>query len=140
MHDNILEIGESVFNSCMKLTSVHLPSNLKTIGEDAFFNCKQLVDFELPDGLETIGIHAFRTIISERDYVDIPSSVTSIGSLAFGNNTWKNFNIHCQTPPAIASDTFDSRVISIHIPTGTMNAYLADSVWATLSNKLVADL
>lgn len=66
-------------------TNVTVPAGTKSIYYEAFADCKDFGVLSLPDGLEQIGGKAFSgTTVRE---VTIPDSVTTIGSLAFANNT-----------------------------------------------------
>jgi hypothetical protein len=80
----VKKIGAAVFKDFTSLTAVYLPELLVSIGVQAFYNCNQLTTVEIPESVTAIEDFAFygcriKSII-------IPKNVTSIGSLAFGNN------------------------------------------------------
>lgn len=77
-------IEKSAFMDCKGATEILLPSTLKTIGDYAFQNCYAdgMKSVRFYDGLETIGNYAFYNCLNLL-YVYIPSSVKSIGSVAF---------------------------------------------------------
>lgn len=56
---NVIEIGNSAFQSCSNLRKVTLSNSLKSIGEHAFENCTSLEHIDLPHTLELIGHGAF---------------------------------------------------------------------------------
>ena len=98
--DTVTAIGSYAFASCCRdtdddgwvdqgLRQIYIPGSVKTIGEAAFNNSRLLSgvyimeDQEDPnDGLETIGGWAFVACV-ELSCVEIPATVTNIGSRAF---------------------------------------------------------
>lgn len=79
--NGIKEIANSAFDGCETLETLKLGKNIESIGDAAFYDCKALADVTLPSKLQTIGEKAFYgcSITS----ISIPSSVKSIGPLAF---------------------------------------------------------
>lgn len=79
--NGVKEIADSAFLSCETLATLHLGKNIESIGNSAFYECDALTNATLPSKLQTIGEEAFRgcSITS----INIPSSVKSIGRLAF---------------------------------------------------------
>ncbi len=55
----VVGIGDWVFNDCVQLKEVVIPSSVKTIGEWAFCACQGLEKLELGAGVEQIGKGAF---------------------------------------------------------------------------------
>ncbi len=51
--------AESLFNSCLSLKSITLPSNIKTIGKSAFAWCENLENLVIPEGVTTIESRVF---------------------------------------------------------------------------------
>ncbi len=68
-----------------ELTSVSFHSGLTRIGTRAFYGCEGLSSVSFPEGLLTIGAQAFQ--LCNLTELSIPSSVTSVGTYAFANNT-----------------------------------------------------
>lgn len=106
LSENVKVIGSSAFSNCSSLTEVRLPSKLKkvnshtfsgcsnlmqvflggniqTIETCAFSGCSSLKKIQLPDSLSEIELWAFRYSGLER--IDLPESVTQIGSLTFAD-------------------------------------------------------
>ncbi len=63
--------------------SVTIPNGVKTIGFSAFYELDNLTSVTIPEGVEIIGDYAFGGCYMQ--FVDIPASVTSIGSGAFSD-------------------------------------------------------
>ena len=81
----VVEIGERMFMHNETLIDVTIPSTIRRISTGAFEYCKKLKSVVfLGNSLETIGSGAFKgcDILG----VDIPDSVTSIGTEAFNEN------------------------------------------------------
>ena len=80
----VKKIGGRVFTDFTSLTAVYLPDSLASIGYQAFYNCNQLQTVEIPESVTAIEDFAFYGCKIKS--ITIPKNVTSIGSLAFGNN------------------------------------------------------
>ena len=74
-------IGESAFARCEGLTSIELPDSLVELQDSAFVYCKNIKSIILSKNLRAIPYFAFAGAAIER--IDIPSTVTVIGSNAF---------------------------------------------------------
>ena len=78
---NVTDIGFSAFEGC-SFTSIELPSTVTYIGHWAFANNPNLKSISIPNGVDIIEPGTFNKCTSLTS-VDIPESVTSIGSQAF---------------------------------------------------------
>lgn len=83
-NNNIIEIPRNMFNNCISLNEITLPSNLQKINTMAFWGCESLRNIHLPDDLKHIGESAFGNCYSLKS-ITIPPNVTSIESCAFEN-------------------------------------------------------
>jgi len=81
--DNVTAIDNREFESFTKLTNLTIGSGVKTIGERAFWGCTSLAYVTLSNGLTSIGSLAFHQAAFTN--IDIPNTVTEIGSAAFQN-------------------------------------------------------
>jgi len=138
--DRVTEIGAYAFtnNSTSTYTSTNsiktftAGSGLRNIGFGAFYSQRNLATVTLNEGLVTIGKYAFantgyfyntpRSGITE---VVIPSTVTSIGTYAFGGYSGANYNSLAKVtfakggtaPITIAANAFaHSHITDIEIP------------------------
>ncbi len=69
------------FYSCVSLTSIQLPTNIKEI-YDAFNGCEKLKSVEIPEGVESIYGDAFRACTS-LETISFPSTLKLIYKKAF---------------------------------------------------------
>lgn len=76
----VVGIGSEAFKD-LEIKSVTLPKTLKEIGNEAFGGCESLTSIEIPSSVTSIGSLAFSR--SGLTSIEIPSSVTSIGWGAF---------------------------------------------------------
>ena len=96
--DGVSTIGEKVFQGCSSLTSVTIPGTVTSIGDEAFKDCIGLtavhisdleawckIDFDVFNGYSNPLLYAHHLYLDGEEIKDlvIPSSVTSIGNLAF---------------------------------------------------------
>ena len=82
--EGITEIKNYAFVGA-SIKSVVFPQGLQSIGNYAFYDCNGLNPaIYLPDGLQSIGDWAFYSC-DKLTFVQIPSTVNSIGSYAFGS-------------------------------------------------------
>lgn len=81
---SVVSIGDHAFLNCVKLTSIIIPSSVVSIGDKAFENCVGLISINISDGVTTIGDEVFYNCRNLTN-ISIPNSVTSIGRYAFWN-------------------------------------------------------
>lgn len=91
--DNVTTIDDNAFSWCTALKTVKLPANLKTIGKYAFSVCYTLEDITLPNGVKTIDNGAFEGCSMLSGRLDIPSTVTTIGEIAYLGCHFTSLNI-----------------------------------------------
>lgn len=80
--DNVLQIGEGAFSGCSKITSMHIPSNLKSIPSSLFRGCKSLECVVMGNGVTNIEKQAFSGC-SSLDDMKLSPALESIGEYAF---------------------------------------------------------
>ena len=82
---SLVEIGDSAFGGCHKLTKVELPDTVKVIGESAFSGCDKLEKVDLSSTkLVEIGETTF-SACGSLTKVELPDTVKVIGGKAFYN-------------------------------------------------------
>ncbi|TBV26641.1 hypothetical protein DMZ43_06140 [Meridianimaribacter sp. CL38] len=147
---NVISIGNQAFQG-NGLTSVTISDSVTSIGVYAFFQ-NAILEVELPaaltnielgvfennalnsvvipDGVTSIGVGAFKN--NSLTSVIIPGSVTTISIQAFRDNPLSDVFSESLSPPSISTggsnDSFNSNRsnIHLHIPAGTMGAYVTD--------------
>ena len=134
--NTIVNIGEKGF-FINNLTTLTIPDSVINIDEGAFAQNNNMTTLVLGNNLTTIGAFAFR--FCALNDITIPASVTNIGVIAFGGMGGPSAitDVYCQglVPPTIFtssspnSDTFNQSRSSIHlhIPVGTMGAYVTNT-------------
>ena len=140
--DNLTGINDYAFYNCKSLTNVSTPAGLTNVGKYAFYGCQSLRSFVIPNGitviqegtfeechelnfdsvvfsnkLTTIEKYAFRrTGYHSSNTVNIPNSVTTIGTAAFMYSAIRSIKIPSRLT-AINDSTFYSATLdSIVIP------------------------
>ena len=90
---SVTSIGYSAFDGCFGLTSITIPSSVTSIGDKAFWGCSGPTSIKVENGntkydsrenCNAIIETSSNTLIAGCRNTIIPSSVTSIGSGAFG--------------------------------------------------------
>ena len=94
-------------------------------GEDAFEGCSSLETINIPNSLTSIGSSAFAEC-SSLETITIPNSVTSIGYSAFGDCTNLTSIIFNNTSGWSASDEYDDEMVvsSIDVSNSFQNVTL----------------
>ena len=156
-------IPNGIFENCVNLQRIELPSNFEAIGESAFENCTSLESIYLPNMIDGIGPNAFSGCSSITEIKLILNDGTRVQSSAFYNcsnlrrvvidvpfNTWsfkmgsevfkgtglESITIKCQMVPEITQSTFEgvSRAISIVVPCGLASQYENNGYWSEFTN------
>ena len=89
--EGITEIEGRAFSSA-SLTSIHLPAGVTRIGEETFWNC-DLTSINFPSRLEEIGDQAFHGCEELTGDLILPTSVHTIGKLAFYETSYSNVTL-----------------------------------------------
>ena len=158
--NGVTEIGEEAFYDCISLTSVTIPDSIIKISNNVFNGCLSLKDtyvnitdlpkyctsnpmsnipgskhilvngvevkeLEIPDSVTSIGSSAFIGC-SLLTSVIIPNSVTSIGGGAFENCTsLKEINCQPTVPPSLGKNAFNGNATArvIYVPANSVSRY-----------------
>lgn len=81
LQDNCTEIPDSMFDNCIDLKNVIIPSTVKSIGRNAF-RYSGITNITIPNGVTKINTGTFQ-FCTKLVSINIPSSVTEIGEDAF---------------------------------------------------------
>jgi uncharacterized protein (TIGR02145 family) len=129
-----VSLGQSAFSGCTSLASVVLPDNMTSIPGYCFHNCTSLTTIAWPQALTSIGNYAFAgcTFKDVNFALELPSSVTSIGSRAFGY--LHHLLIPSTTPVNIASDSFVADYTYLYVPANMVEMYKVRTNWSNYSN------
>lgn len=141
-------IGENAFFHCESLTSVVLSYGIVNIGKEAFKGCRRLVSVDIPDSVRTIGDQAFYCPPDYRSSlttVNIGSSVTSIGAMAFEyNSNLTSITINAVTPPVLGGNeslgggVFTGSHSDISVPAASVDVYKTAPKWSYYADRIVA--
>ena len=88
---SLTTIGKRAFKHCYSLTSIHIPNTVTTIGSNPFINCGRIKitcegsSFRMVDDLLISKEGKLIAGLSDKSYIIIPNSVTTIGDYAFSD-------------------------------------------------------
>lgn len=137
--ENIEETKSNCFASCTKLESTGTLSSLVTIGNYTFSQCVKLLSIVIPVA-KTIGdggISNANVGTGGISSIEIPGSVTSIGSIFLGRlGSLTTIRVHWPTPASVTVNAtnflrdLDQTTRTLKVPAGTTALYSAStSIW-----------
>ena len=127
--ETVKSLNVGVFYGGSGFTSVTIPNGITSIPEYAFYNCSGLTSVNYPDDLTMIKGKAFYGC-SSLETVMIPSKVEYIYQEAFaGCSNLKSVKSLASTPPLLYENAFSNYELSLSVPEGARDAYLAASPW-----------
>ena len=103
--EGLEHIRESAFYGT-SLKSVRIPPNIKHLLQGTFSNCTNLSNVELNEGLASIGQDCFRNTY-ELKHINIPNTVTEIGTYAFKGSGLEELTIPEGGVLAIKENAFE---------------------------------
>lgn len=127
--NSVTYIGESAFRHCKNLTTAIVSDSLKIIPEGLFCDCRSLSSVNIPQTAVDIGAFAFWGCPF---VAKIPSSVTSIGPMAF----YRVVSLICFAPippkldPEALSDCYN---VSLHVLSGCKKVYKRAKYWKKMN-------
>lgn len=127
--DTVTYIGSEAFSECTRLYGVTLGKGVKTIGDRAFYNCQTMISLNFNNKLESIGERAFSGCIQlDLQFINLPSTVTNIGTRAFDRVKTKYVRLLSLNEPTITPDSFSGcQYTNIIIP---LNGDYKDTFWS----------
>lgn len=146
--DNMEFVPQDIFNGCMNLATVNIPSKVRSIGEFAF-NCTEITDMDFPETLESIGQDAFQGCDGLTSLL-LPSSLKDLGDRSFALcSNLKSIYCKATVPPAcLEASGYESdgtpfssvdTSIPVYIPVGTKQRYMAAAGWNSMTNFIETD-
>lgn len=129
-------LGQNAYAGCSSLASVVLPENMTSIPNFCFWDCRALAAISWPEGLTTIGDHAFDGCrFKNADYtLELPPSVTSIGSRAFGNI--RHLIIPSTSAVNITSTSFVKGYTFLYVPINMIEMYKVRTNWSNYADHI----
>ncbi len=125
--ETLTSIGDNAFSWC-GFTSITIPESVTSIGESAFQGCK-FSAINLPSTLKVIKGSTFKSC-SNLESITIPAIVEYIYQEAFANcRNLQSVKSLAATPPFLYDNSFSNYEISLSVPEGARDAYLAASPW-----------
>ena len=129
-------IGESMFDNCINLKKIELPSSIQRINDYAFFGCSDLQELVLPESCIAIGDYAIAFCYSLTN-MKLPACLSRIGESAFTYCTSLSViyspieNMNDIVSPDYYSSPFEGIADNClwHVPTGTKDQYTTLSWW-----------
>jgi hypothetical protein len=80
---NYVDIGESVFENCISLSSISMSANTTAIGANAFANCTSLKKIKIPESVTVIGQNAFAGCSKDLTIVCKSGTIAETVALAY---------------------------------------------------------
>lgn len=143
--ETVTLIGNSAFSYAYIGTMI-LPGNVTRISDMAFSDVYGVNGvapvIKLNEGLVAIGNAAFGSTFGSAEIsgeMEIPSTVTEIGSRCFNGASITTFICKPTTPPVLGTDAFssDTAGFTIKVPAASVAAYKAADGWSVWADKIV---
>ena len=130
-------IGQYAFSGCTSLSSAVLPTDMTAIPYGLFQNCTALRTITWPSALKSIDSYAFAGCRFEgNNYtLELPASVTSIGSNAFG--LLHHLIIPSTSPVSIQSDSFQKDYTLLYVHSGMVEMYKVRTNWSNYADRIL---
>jgi hypothetical protein len=129
--DNIKYIDRLAFEDC-NFATINFGKKLKQINAWSFENDSDLTSIVFPEGFKYIESSAFNNDVRISTVV-LPKTLDGIENFVFSHCTdLKDIYCYVKKPFSIAANVFDSIEVSkctLHVPTGSVDAYKAMPVW-----------
>ena len=133
-------IKSSAFEGCTSLTSINLTPNLsfnETTDNYIFSGCTTLSNVIISSGIKVIPQDMFRGCTSLKQ-ITIPTSVTTIGGLAFYQSGLEKVYVHCTTPPNMITSFYEIPTsCKLYVPKGYSNIYTNSTYWKSSFNEII---
>ena len=140
--ESVTIVGSGAFGNCSSLTKVHFNAiNCTNMGSGGsstvFYNCNRLTEVHIGSEVTNIPDWSFADI-SGLTAITIPESVTTIRNNVFSGCTALTLIINfATTPQTIDASVFNNvnkQLVTLRVPTGSMDAYRDANVWKEFLN------
>ena len=131
--------GQFAFNSVSGLNSVTIDyASNATLGTNQFGGL-QIKSLTIGSHPTAIGQNMFQKCTKLTSLV-IPSNISSINNFAFSGCTGlRSITVESATPPTLGINVFDgTNNCPIYVPSGSVDAYKAASVWSNYASRIQA--
>ncbi len=141
--NTVTSIGDYALADCNDLISITIPNSVESIGDNAFSVCIRLLSLIIPNSVKSIGKSAFY-YCTDITTISLPNSLTSIGYNAFNSCVSLTYlKVDWANPLLINANVFQNEQIlsaNLFVPSSTLAAYKAASVWQDFGNIVEGDL
>ena len=137
---NCENIAGSGVRTNVTALNVTLGSRVKTIGNNAFRD-SQIIHFDASQSIvETIGEYGLYSAVVNYNtrydaWIKLPSTILSIGANAL-SSCHCNLFVYATNPPSIESNTLNSSIQGIFVPSSAVETYKAATNWSVYANKI----
>lgn len=141
-----------LFNRCSELSTVVLPNTITNLlgsssNGGTFYSCSKLTEVNIPSNLQILGNYIFMDCSMLNIGLEFPPTITTFLARCFDNSSISYIHISNETPFTINTGNYGSFVSynnKIYVGDGSsaahddaiLQAYLADTSWATVSSQL----
>lgn len=136
--NTLTTLANRFLDGCYNLSKVVFPASLTDYGQQTFYRCHALsVDMVLNEGTTIVRPYVFASCYLHS--VDIPSTVTSIGSQAFLNvTTMAHVIVRATIPPTLENvNVFQGHAGNFYVPYGCSAAYKEAVNWQTFASRIL---
>lgn len=139
--NTITTMGSIPFGYCASLNGKIVLPPIDTMPANCFALCLQLKEIEVAEGTTTVmnNVCYYNVTLGK---AKLPSTLTSIGNVAFGYcYSLQEIHILATTPPTLGSNVFFSLPSNyiIYVPVGTAETYKAASGWSTYADHILEE-
>ena len=164
---SVTSLASDAFRQCTALRIIDLPNNITSCAGNYnfaqnhaleeivslggltsltpyfFYNSGYVTQIIIPEGIVSIGDRSFgesglSAEANKLSYIDLPSTVTTIGQYICIYRKITAFVCRAVTPPSLGQRPFYMGTISkIYVPAASVDAYKAATTWKDSASKIV---
>lgn len=140
--NNIVSIGTYTFYTLLSFERIISLGGISTLPDQTFAGMQYSTSITIPEGITKINNYVFSQsgqsdAQNKLSFVDLPSTVTSIGNNTFLYRHIKTWIVRAVTPPTLGTQTFRYGSIgSIYVPDESVETYKAATNWSAWASKI----